>query len=63
MQQVKLTAWAMALVFLSASCGGGKKERDAVLTDKKVQLEKLKTEKTQTETKIKTLEESLSALD
>ncbi len=63
MQQLKLTAWAMALILLISSCGGGKKEKDAVLTDKKVQLEKLKTEKTKTEEKIKSLEEEIAKLD
>lgn len=62
MQKLKLTAWAIALVLLSA-CSGGKKEKDSVVTDKRVQLEKLKTEKGKTEEKIKALEEEIARLD
>lgn len=64
MQKLKLTAWIIGLMLLSASCGtSSKKESESVVTDKKVQLEKLKTEKTKTEEKIKALEDEIAKLD
>ncbi len=54
MQKIKLTAWIMGLIFLLASCGSNsKKDKDSVVTDKKVELQKLKNDKTKTEEKIK----------
>lgn len=53
----------MGLALLSASCGDSKKEKDSGVTDKKVQLEKLKTERTTIEEKIKGLEADIAKLD
>ena len=64
MQNIKLTALIIGLILITASCGSsGKKERESAVTDKKVELEKLKTEKTKTEDKIKTLETEIAKLD
>jgi RND family efflux transporter, MFP subunit len=64
MQKLKLTAWIISLVLLSASCGtSSKKERESVVTEKKVQLEKLKSDKTKIDEKIKALEAELIKLD
>ena len=64
MQKIKLTALIIGLIFLSASCGSSsKKERESVVTDKKVELEKLKSEKNKTEEKIKALEAEIAKLD
>ena len=64
MQKIKLTALIIGLILITASCGiSGKKDRESTVTDKKVELEKLKTEKTKTEDKIKTLEAEIGKLD
>ena len=63
MQKIKLTAWIISLVLLSASCGSGKKEKESVVTEKKVQLEKLKSDRTKIEEKIKALEADIARLD
>jgi membrane fusion protein, multidrug efflux system len=59
--------WSAALVvlaaFVLASCGASKKEGDAALNDKKVQLEKLKAEKNKSDAAIRQLEEELQKLD
>ena len=61
MKQYLVTAIA-ALVLLS-SCGSSKKDDAAALNDKKAELEKLKTEKSKSEDKIKTLEAELAKID
>ena len=53
----------ISLMLLSASCGSGKKEKDSVVTEKKVQLEKLKSDRTKIEEKIKALEADIARLD
>ncbi|HUS00812.1 MAG TPA: hypothetical protein VMY77_03755, partial [Chitinophagaceae bacterium] len=63
MQRIKLTALVISLVLLSASCGSGKKEKESVVTEKKVELEKLKSDKTKIEEKIKVLEAEIAKLD
>jgi RND family efflux transporter MFP subunit len=63
MQKLKLTAWTLVLVLISASCGSGKKEKDSVVTEKKVQLEKLKTNRTKLDEQIKSLEAEIAKLD
>lgn len=63
MQRIKLTVLAISLVLFSASCGSGKKEKESVVTEKKVELEKLKTDKTKIDEKIKTLEAEIAKLD
>src|SRR5215212_1596093 len=62
MQKLKLTALITALVFFAA-CGGGKKERESVVTEKKVELEKLKKERTGIVEKIRALEADIAKLD
>lgn len=63
MQKIKLTA-LIGLMFLSVSCGSSsKKEKDSIVTDKKVQLEKLKSDRSKIEDKIKTLEEEITKID
>ncbi|HEV8079096.1 MAG TPA: efflux RND transporter periplasmic adaptor subunit [Chitinophagaceae bacterium] len=62
MQILKLTCWIIVLMFLSVSCSS-KKERVSVVTDKKVELQKLKNDKTKTEEKIKALEAEIAKLD
>jgi len=49
-------------MFLSVSCSS-KKESASVVTDKKVELQKLKNDKTKTEEKIKALEVEIAKLD
>ena len=63
MQKLKLTLLITSLVLISASCGSGKKEKESVVTEKKVELEKLKTDKTKIEEKIKSLEVELAKID
>ena len=62
MQTTKLTAWALVLTLLSFSCGG-KKVKESVVTDKKVELQKLKSDKTKIDEKIKALEIEIAKLD
>ncbi|MEJ7674594.1 MAG: efflux RND transporter periplasmic adaptor subunit [Chitinophagaceae bacterium] len=64
MQKLKLTTCIIGLMLFSASCGtSSKKETDSVVTDKKVELEKLKTDNAKTEEKIKALEAEIAKLD
>lgn len=64
MQKLKLTAWIIGLMLLSASCGtGSKKEKESIVTDKKVELEKLKTDRSKIEEKIKALDAEIAKLD
>lgn len=62
MNKIKLTALVIGLIFISVSCGS-KKERESTVTDKKVQLEKLKTDKTKIDEKITALEVEIAKLD
>jgi membrane fusion protein, multidrug efflux system len=62
----KITRLSLLFVFLTifSSCGNtSKKERDGRLTDKKVELEKLKQQKNDTDEKIKSLETEIAMLD
>lgn len=62
----KITRLSLLFVFLMmvSSCGNtSKKEREGSLTDKKVELEKLRTEKTKTDVKIKKLEAEIAVTD
>ena len=64
MQKITRFSLIIALALAAVSCGNSsKKERDGGLTDKKVELEKLKIEKTKTEEKIKGLETEIAKLD
>ncbi|MEO6188588.1 MAG: efflux RND transporter periplasmic adaptor subunit, partial [Ginsengibacter sp.] len=62
----KITRLALGIIFLglAASCGNtSKKEREGALNDKKAQLEKLKTQKSDVDDKITKLEEEIAVLD
>lgn len=62
MQKIRAIAVLTGVLMFSA-CSNGKKENDSVVTDKKVELEKLKDEKNKTDEKIKKLESDLTKLD
>lgn len=51
------------LMLFVASCGNGKKGNEAAIADKKIELEKLKADKSKTDYKIKALEDELSKMD
>ena len=53
----------LAALFILTSCGGGKKDGDAAINDKKAKLEKLKGEKNSTEDEIRALQEELNKID
>lgn len=55
--------WLLPLVLLIASCGEGKKGKDAELNDKKAQLEKLKSQQQSVNDQIAKLEEEIGRLD
>lgn len=63
MQKITTITLLTALMFFAISCGNGKKGNDAAVTDKQVELEKLKAEKSKNEEKIKQLEDELSKID
>jgi membrane fusion protein, multidrug efflux system len=63
MKYIKITGLAIITAFTIASCGSSKKEGNADLNDKKVQLEKLKGEKSKSDAEIRKLEEELAKLD
>lgn len=55
--------WLLPLALFIASCGEGKKDKNAELNDKKVQLEKLKNQQQSLNDQIAKLEVELSKLD
>lgn len=61
-KQMKPIVILTAILFLTA-CGGGMKDNDATLTDKKVQLEGLKKEQQSLTEKITNLEQEIAKLD
>jgi membrane fusion protein (multidrug efflux system) len=63
MQKITTIALLTGLMLFSISCGNGKKGNDAAITDKKVELEKLKAERSKTDAAIKKLEDELSKID
>jgi RND family efflux transporter, MFP subunit len=64
MQQITRLSLLFILLTVYTSCGNtSKKEREGTLTDKKVELEKLKVQKNSTEEKIKSLESEIAKLD
>ena len=64
MQKINRFSLLITLMLTIASCGSTtKKEKEGGLTDKKVELEKLKTEKNKTDEKIKALETEIAKLD
>lgn len=58
-----LTITIIAIALIITSCGGGAKDAKGELNDKRVKLEKLKTEKTKLEGDIKSLEEEIAKAD
>src|SRR5690606_2731895 len=50
-------------LFVMASCGGSKKDANAILNDKKTELAKLKKEKETLDAKIKKTQEEINKLD
>ena len=63
MQKITTLALLTCMMLFAVSCGNGKKSNDSLITDKKVELEKLKAEKTVTDDKIKKLEDDLGKMD
>ncbi len=63
MQKITAIALLTGILLFGISCSNGKKGNDAAITDKKVQLEKLKAEKNKTDEQIKKLEDDLSRID
>ncbi|MEO6948115.1 MAG: efflux RND transporter periplasmic adaptor subunit [Ginsengibacter sp.] len=53
----------ITLITLATACGTGKKERDGALGDKKVELQKLKTEREKLDGKITSVENEIAKLD
>ena len=58
-----LTITTIAAAVIITSCGGGAKDSKGDLNDKKVKLEKLKTQKTKIETEIQTLQQEIVKQD
>ncbi len=63
MKQVKLFGLMTTAAIILASCGGSKKEGNALLNDKKAALEKLKAEKAKTDGEIKKMQDELTKID
>jgi membrane fusion protein, multidrug efflux system len=53
----------MSMLVILAACGGGKKDANATLTDKKLELDKLRKEKETVAAQITKLEEEINKLD
>ena len=62
MQQFK-TILALFFLVTLAACGSGSKEKKSEVTEKKVKLEKLKTDRTKLDVEIKSLEDEIAKLD
>ena len=58
-----LTILTIATAVIITSCSGGAKDVKGDVNDKKVKLEKLKSEKTKIETEIQTLQQEIAKLD
>jgi RND family efflux transporter MFP subunit len=63
MQNITKLSAALLVIVLAASCNSSKKDDNAALNDKKVELEKLKKEKSSQDGKIKALENDIARLD
>lgn len=63
MRQHIAVAVTILLTLTLASCGAGKKDEKGALTDKKIELEKLKKEQAEINTQITVLEKEITALD
>jgi RND family efflux transporter MFP subunit len=62
MQQLR-TILALFFLLTLAACGSGSKEKKSEVTEKKVTLEKLKTDRTKLDVEIKSLEDEIAKLD
>jgi RND family efflux transporter MFP subunit len=64
MQKITTIAFVAGIIMLFAnSCGDGKKQVDSAITEKRVALENLKSDRSKLDDKIKKLEDELSKLD
>ena len=63
MQKITKLSFAVAVLLFAASCSNSKKEGDAAISDKKVQLEKLKTANEKQDEQIRKLQDELSKID
>ena len=63
MQKIMKLSIALFILLFAASCSNSKKEGDAAISDKKVQLEKLKTANEKQDEQIRKLQDELSKID
>ena len=63
MQKIMKLSIALFILLFAASCSNSKKEGDAAISDKKVQLEKLKTANEKQDEQIRKLQDELSKTD
>ena len=63
MQKIMKLSIALFILLFAASCSNSKKEGDAAISDKKVQLEKLKTANEKQDEQIHKLQDELSKID
>ncbi len=63
MQKIMKLSIALFILLVAASCSNSKKEGDAAISDKKVQLEKLKTANEKQDEQIRKLQGELSKID
>ncbi|MEO8567644.1 MAG: efflux RND transporter periplasmic adaptor subunit [Ginsengibacter sp.] len=64
MQKITRLGFIIVLLAFASSCGNtGKKEKDGALNDKKVELQKLKTDKDKLDKQISALEQDIAKLD
>lgn len=63
MKKVMQLSLVFSVIIFAASCGDSKKDSNATITEKKTTLAKLKEDKTNTELKIKALEDELAKTD
>ena len=63
MQKILKLSFTFAVLLFAASCSNSKKDGDASINDKKVQLEKLKTSKEKQDEQIRKLQEELAKID
>jgi membrane fusion protein, multidrug efflux system len=63
MNKITTIVFAVSMSAVIASCGGSKKEKDSVLTEKKTKLQKLKSEQEKKDQEILKLQEELSKID
>jgi membrane fusion protein, multidrug efflux system len=63
MKQVKTFGLIITAAVILASCGGSKKDGEALINDKKAAIEKLKADKSKTDAEIKKLQDELLKID